>query len=653
MIDSLQPSLVIGTAGHIDHGKSSLIKALTGTDPDRLAEEKRRGITIELGFARLTLPSGRTLGVVDVPGHERFVRHMVAGATGIDVALIAIAADDGIMPQTIEHLAVLELLGVQDAVIALTKIDLVDSEWQAFMTDEIAHHLTTSPFAKAPIISVSSRTNVGLDKLAAALDTVAASATRTKDESSARMPVDRVFSIKGFGTVVTGSLWSGTIAEGDELIVLPTGRKTRVRSIQMHGEAVIKAPAGNRVAASLVGLSTDDIRPGDFICAPDVVATSERFDADLAYLDPFSYGKPLTSGTRVHIAHGTREVIGRILLMDNQEELASGSHALAQIRLDEPLPLAYRDRFIVRSYSPTHVIGGGVVLSAHPRRRTILKPSERNLLSALAVGDIDRAIGAYLELVNLPETAKEIAQACGLPLTTVEACLNHMEAKTRLTTLGDKPCFYARGALLQKYQAALEKALLAFHSTHPSATGISKEELRHTLVPHATRSCFDALLSEAQRRGTVICTGGEISHPKAAVRARTTEDKTVNLVACRLNAAGIMPPEFEELVTHEDIDPVVARKALARLVEQGRVVRVEKERWYDAAAVEQCVTAVQTYLAIHNNATAAELKEAMGTTRKFAMPMLEYFDSIGLTHREGDTRTLAHPSSDINGFVEQ
>ena len=360
-------SYLLGPAGHIDHGKSSLIQALTGTDPDRLAEEKRRGITIELGFAQLSLPSGRTMSVVDVPGHEKFVRQMVSGATGVDVALLVIAADDGIMPQTVEHMAVLELLGVKACVVALTKIDLVDEDWVTFMEEEIANRLVGTAFEGAPICPVSSRTSAGLAELRQTIDSVASHAEKTKPAGTMRMPIDRVFSIKGFGTVVTGTLWSGTVHVGDDLVILPEETPARVRSIQMHGQSYEAANSGNRVALCLSPVTTEDVRPGDFLAAPDTVIVSDRFDAELTYADPFHAGKPLKTGSHVRVAHGTREVAGRLLCMNEKPWLKPGERDFAQIRLDKPLPLSAQDRFIIRSESPVRVIAGGQVLLAHPR----------------------------------------------------------------------------------------------------------------------------------------------------------------------------------------------------------------------------------------------------------------------------------------------
>ena len=633
-------SLILGTAGHIDHGKSSLIMALTGTDPDRLKEEKQRGITIELGFAQMTLPSGRTMGVVDVPGHERFVRQMVSGATGVDVALLVIAADDGVMPQTTEHMAVLELLGVRTAVVALTKIDLMDEEWVEFMADEVAEKLAGTCFANAPVVPVSSRTGAGLDQLRAALDAAADQAERTKPEGAMRLPVDRVFTVKGFGTVITGTLWSGTVAVGDELEVLPRGLRTRVRSIQEHGRDQQTAFPGNRVALSLNGLTTEDVRPGDFLAAPGAVTASDRFDANLTYQDPFRSGKPLKTGSRVHVAHGTREVTGRVLLMNGREALEPGATDLVQIRLDEPLALTYQDRFVLRSYSPVRVIAGGSVVMAHPRRRTTLSAEEEQLLSALRDGRVQEAVNAHVGLMDAPQLPAQIAEAVGLSPDLVDPCIEQAVGARQLAWLGSAGRYLVRPALLQKTLAGIERALMDFHSKNPQATGIAKEALRQRVNERLPKDCFDALLEEAQAKGQIVQNAGEISHPKAGAGARALEQKTAEALVALLKDAAGAPPAFGELAAQSGATPDVARKALAGLVSQGRVVRVEQDRYYDATVIEGYRQSIRTHLRQHGSANAATLKDVLGTTRKYAMPLLEFFDEEGLTRREGDLRFL-------------
>ncbi len=638
-----QRSLILGTAGHIDHGKSSLIKALTGVDPDRLAEEKKRGITIELGFAQLELPSGRRMGVVDVPGHERFVRHMVAGATGVDVALLVIASDDGIMPQTVEHMAVLELLGVRSCVVALTKTDLVDEEWLEFMSAEIEDKLEDTPFANAPIIPVSSRTGAGLDELRQAVDDVASTAEGVRADGPTRMPVDRVFTVKGFGTVVTGTLWSGIAHEGNELTVLPSEKSTRIRTIQMHGTPASKAHAGNRVAMSLHGLETTDIRPGDFLSSPANAAVADRFDAEFRYADPFDMGKPLASGTRVHIAHGTKEVLGRILFMDGLAELSPKQKTMCQIRLEEPLPVAYQDQFIVRSYSPMHVIGGGTVLVPHPRRRTNLKPGEEDMLEALGKGDAERALEVQLEMAELPRTADEIARDCGLDMRIVVPALEKIEKNASITHIGAES-WYARPALLQKAASSIERALFEFHSKNPDLTGISKEALRAQIFPEADTALFDALIAEAESRGAAVHNQGELSHPKAGAGAKMKEAKATESLFEALAKAGESPLDLPDLAKEAGLDDGMAKRAMGNLVRENRAVHVVDERYYDRAVIDRYTQAITDYLDEHGSATAAELKEAMGTSRKYAMPLLEHFDDSGLTVRDGDLRTLRKKS---------
>ena len=638
---SAPTDLVLGTAGHIDHGKSSLVLALTGTDPDRLAEEKQRGITIELGFAQLALPDGVRLGVVDVPGHERFVRQMIAGSTGIDLALLCIAADDGVMPQTEEHLAVLELLGIRTCVVALTKTDLVDGEWALFMAEEVRGRLAGSPFAEAEIVPVSSRTGAGLPELRSALSRAARTTRRAKTGTRLRLPVDRVFSIKGAGTVVTGTLWSGSAQAGDEVEVLPSGLRTRVRGAQVHGAPVERAEAGHRVALNLNAVSTDEVRPGDFLASPGAASATDRFDASLTYLGVPGKAKPLASGARVHVAHGTREVTGRVLLMDGQDALAAGGRAYAQIRLDEPLPVAWRDRFVVRSYSPVHVVGGGVVLRARPRRTTTLAPGTSALLDALRAGDEAAVARAAFALADAPVTASELAASSGLE---EDAAARELEALAACGTAarlegGGRAARYAAPAVLQKGRAAIENALLKFHAENPSATGIAKEALRDRCLPRTDAGCFDALLDHAAAHGAAVVDGGEASHPKAGAGARKLEEQAAAQLREALAEAAGAPPSVGELVASSGLDASLARRALGGLEKQGAVRRIGADFYFDATALAAYERAVRTRLA-DGPATAAELKDAMGTSRKYAIPLLEFFDAQAVTRRDGDVRVL-------------
>lgn len=640
-----QPNLILGTAGHIDHGKSSLILALTGTDPDRLKEEKTRGITIELGFAQLELPGDIRMGVVDVPGHERFVRQMIAGSTGIDIALFCIAADDGIMPQTEEHLAVLELLGIRTCIVALTKTDLVDEEWVMFMTDEIEQRLSTTSLAGSPIVPVSSKTGEGLDELKQVLAKTAKKTTRVRTGSAFRMPVDRVFTIKGSGTVITGTLWNGTATVGDEIEILPSGQRTRIRSVQMHGQAHDSAPAGNRVALNLNAVSTEEVRPGDFLSALGVTRASDRFDAEFTYLGLPGEAKPLISGARAHIAHGTKEVIGRILIMggtSGNTQVQPGEKVLVQIRLDEPLPIMWGDRFVVRSYSPVHVMGGGMVLRAHPKRTTVISATTQKLLDALQTHDEPTIARTTLELEEYPVTLDELTLASGLERGILEPLMETLQKSPDILALGEgKNARYIMKRTMQKYLRQIENTLMQFHAAEPTATGISKENLRQKCLPKSQPTEWDTILGEAIRTGIAASSGGEVAHPKAGAGAVKAREQAADTLEALLLADGKTPQTNEYLIKASKLSTSDAYKALNLLEEQNRAVKVGSDFYFATPAINELKAAVQAALADGNSLSAADLKDAMGVSRKYAIPLLEYFDGIGFTRRNGDLRFLA------------
>jgi len=629
------PSLVLGTAGHIDHGKSALVKALTGTDPDRLPEEKERGVTIELGFAQLVLPSGATMGVVDVPGHERFVRQMVAGATGIDVVLLVVAADDGIMPQTREHLAIIDLLGISRGVVAITKSDLADAEWLELVRDDVARLLAGTSIEGAPIIAVSARTGAGLDELRAALDAVAGEAPAKHSELPMRLPVDRVFTIAGAGTVVTGTLWSGTVRREDPVEVLPSGRTGRVRGVQVHSHAVDKATAGQRVAVNIAGLDKDDIARGDIIAAPGTLSTTDRFDALFTYLP--GNEKAFESGARVHVHHGTREVLGRVLLMDGAPELEPGGRAYAQLRLEEPLAPRYDDRFIVRSYSPVYTIGGGTVLDALPPRRTQLRPSERELLAALAAHDLSGAATGLLASRGVPMTSAEVASALGLPRAGVADDLN--KAALERIKVGSDTYFVAADGLERLLGSAVSH-LLEYHESHPLETGLAAGALRDRVDRRVAPKVFDAVLEVAASRGLVRVVGGQVRHPQAAAAALAEEDAALAALEPILAEQGLATGTVAELAALASVEVSVARKALTKLVASGAVVRLGPEMHFARASVDEARGRIASYLEQHGTMLAKDARDVLGTSRKYVVPLLEYFDAQGVTKRDGDVRTL-------------
>jgi len=629
-------SLVLGTAGHIDHGKSSLVKALTGTDPDRLAEEKARGITIELGFARLDLPSGRSMGVVDVPGHERFVRQMVAGATGIDVVMMVIAADDGIMPQTREHLAIIDLLGVDRGVVALTKTDLVDAEWVELVTEEVSRLLAGTTLEGAEIVPVSARTAKGLPELLDALDRVADVASPRQASMPMRLPVDRVFTMSGHGTVVTGTLWSGTAARDDKVEVYPSGHKGRLRLVQVHSQIVERAQAGQRVALNITGVGVDEISRGDVVAAPGSLGSTDRFDARFTYLGIPGSDRPFESGARVHVHHGTREVLGRVLLID-AETLAPGSTSFAQVRLEEVLMPHYTDRFIVRSYSPVYTIGGGVVLDVTPPRRTSLKEHERRLLQALVDGDVAQAAVGFLLARALPMTSAMIASELGVERAAVADALNRADLG-RLKVAGET--WFVSPEALAASLAAIESRLLAFHAEESKATGIAAGALRDLVDPRLDPRVFDAVLERAIEAKVALAEGGKVRHPAAAASALADVEGAALALETLLAEQGLTPGALAELAKAAGVDAKVAQSALRALAEQGRIVRLASELHFSAAAIAEARERLVGFLGERGSASAADIRTALGISRKFAIPLLEYFDAQGLTRREGDLRVL-------------
>lgn len=637
-------SFILGTAGHIDHGKSTLIQALTGTDPDRLAEEKRRGITIELGFAQLVLPDGTEVGVVDVPGHERFVRQMIAGATGIDVALLCIAADDGIMPQTVEHVHVLELLGIRQAVVALTKTDLVDSEWTAFMGDEVRGFLAGTPYADAPIIPVSAKEGTGLDALREAIAQAATNAARLHggEGEPARLPIDRAFTIKGAGTVVTGTLWSGCIHPDDELELLPACKRVRVRSVQEHNRPVDIAFAGSRTALNLASIGTDEVQPGMMLTTPDLLSPTDRFDAWLSYLGPQDNARPLESGANVRVAHGTAEVMGRILLMDGRANIEIGGQGFCQIRLDAKLPLIHGDRFVIRSLSPVEVVGGGIALLPRPRRRTNLATAEHALLESLRDRAYAAALDAAMSLLNQPESAEELVRNYGIPLSDSADLLRSAVKSGKLLKLegGRASCpLYAPPRLLQSLTGRLESALMKFHAQNPNRTGATKAELMKLTGIHMPEPSFEGVLSYACEHGKICRDGAEISHTQAGAGAKAQLQQAATTLKEKIDAAGMAPPAFAALGKACGLDQQLAYRALGTLETIGEAVRIG-EFAFSSEAVQSAKQRIAACIEANGPASASQLKDALGLSRKHAIPLLEYLDAQGFTRRDGDTRVL-------------
>lgn len=639
MTTSQSPNLALGTAGHIDHGKSALVYNLTGVDPDTLAEEKERGITIELGFAELQLPDGRAMTVVDVPGHERFVKQMIVGAAGIDVALLVIAADDGVMPQTYEHAAVLQVLGIQSCVVALTKIDLVEESWLDLVEEDIRSFLATTPYADARIVRCSNVTREGIEDVRQAIADACDETPVPHRSLGFRQPAHRVFSVKGAGTVVTGVVWSGVARVGDPVEVLPSGKRGRIRGIQMYGRAVDEAPAGNCVAVNISEVKTGDIEAGDFIATPGFVKTSDRFDCYFTYIDTAETGKPLETGVKMHVAHGAKEVLGRVLFADGLYQLYSGQSCYAQIRLDEPLPVSCYDRFIVRSYSPVRVAGGGQVLLTRPRRRTNLG-EEREVLEMLHEGDFQHAVERELGFQLFPCTCEELAALFGTDGDSMRAVLSRGQESGNVVALGEGDKYFYTPSQRDRLLSEIEEALLAFHKEQPTERGMKKEALRQRCFPHMETDRFNCLIELAVARGMATVHKGDVGHASVSEDTAKAEVDAIEAIGAFLQKCGSTPPDIKGVSEQLSLPLPLVRRAMAVLVEQGRVYRVTPDLYYDQSCIDGFKQKVAALCDTADGGSLGDIRDALGIGRKATVEVLDAFDAEEFTVRDGDRRFL-------------
>ena len=601
--------MILGTAGHIDHGKTALVRALTGVDTDRLPEEKRRGITIDLGFAPLRLSNGVTLGVVDVPGHEAFVRTMLAGATGIDFALLVIAADEGPMPQTREHLAILELLQVPKLVVALSKADLVDADWLALVTQDVCDLLDTTRFKGAEVVATSVVKNMGLDRLRAALAELSQSPHPKAQSDLFRMPVDRVFTVKGTGTVVTGTVWSGQLEVDATVRVLPAGTSARVRSLQNHGETVRTIVPGMRAAVALAGVDVDAIERGATLVTHAEWHATQVLRADVSLLADAPTLRPRTK-VRFHLA--TSDVGARIVAAGGP--VAAGESRPVKIILDEPIVARADDRFVLRSASPLATIGGGVVTDPYAARRA--KP-----FSGLAVPTDERLVSFAAEagLHGVPDAS--------LPVRIRRPVSNKPKALSRV---GDS--WYSTDAL----DAARSKILTlvrAHHAAKPLDPGASREDVRSRLG--ADQALFDDVVAELVAKKKLESAGAVLRLPGRAAELSPAQQKVADQILAELAGAGQEPPAVGEL---EERHGAHTLPVLRHLERQKRVVQVEETRYYTPDAVRELLHKLEGGMAGKDSVAPTDLKEVLGFSRKFLIPFLEYCDKRGYTQRRGNGR---------------
>jgi len=645
-------SVVVGTAGHIDHGKSALVRALTGTDPDRLKEEKARGITIDLGFAHLDA-EGVHLAFVDVPGHERFVKNMLAGVGGIDLVLFVVASDESVMPQTREHFDICRLLSVPRGVVALTKTDLVDRETLELVRLEVGELVAGSFLADAPIVPVSARTGAGLDELRAALLAVAARVPPRSDAGAARLPIDRVFSMKGFGTVVTGTLVSGRLREDDELLVAPPGRRVKVRGLQVHGTRCPEAGAGRRVAVNLAGIEVDEVCRGEVLMHPQAAEPTRVFDAAIEVLPE---AKPIRHAARVRFHQGTAELIGRLAIVGPPDAppgeapavraLRPGARAYVRVRLERPAVLTRGDRFILRSYSPPQTIAGGRVLDPLPPRGALrtqaaldrcrrldmaaADPASADSLAEPALVCIREAGGSGLPIERLtsrlgaaPETARALARRLSAEGTALEIDGRLLAAE-----------------VLESLKQRIVSALVDHHRVNPRSEGPAREEVRGQLFGRGHPPVFERALADLARSGTIVARDrlALASHdpklPAEVERACAALEQTYR-------AAGLAPPDVAAAAAASGVPVAVAEDAVRVLQREKVLVKLDALYFHEAALarLKQDVAAIKAG-APGSRLDVPAFKERFGVTRKFAIPLLEYLDRERVTRRVGDVRVI-------------
>ncbi len=640
--------IVLGTAGHIDHGKTALVRALTGIDTDRLREEKRRGITIELGFAHLALPDGTVAGVVDVPGHERFVRAMAAGAGGIDLVVLVVAADEGVMPQTREHLDICRLLGVPRGLVAVTKADLLPdlgAEWLPLLEQDV-RAATKGTFLEAcPIVPVSAVTREGLDQLLAEIARLAAEVPERPADGPTFLPIDRAFSMKGFGTVVTGTLLSGQIAEGDEAALLPPSPGVgtlRVRSVQVHGKATPRALAGQRTAVNLPGVEPIAVRRGQALVQPGVVQTSSVLDVELALLA--AAARPLRHRAKLLLHVGTAQVSATVALLD-RGEISPGGGAFAQLRLADPIAALPGHRFILRGFAPLEgrgrtVAGGRVLAVAAPKRRRG-RPEVMRQLQALAGADPDTRLQAILEASG--PAGLDLAAMVGrtaLSPKALQAGLERLGARAGALLFDRERRAWVAGAVAHDLADRLLSAVDAFHLGHPLAAGIAREELRGRLPAVTDPRLFQRLLAQLGERGELVLEGDHVRRKGHAAGSGAGAGALKGKVAAALAAGGIAPPRLADLPAAVSASEGDVQAVLKLLAAEGRAVRVSAELWYDAAALAVLREKLVAFLRERKAITTQEFKDLVGATRKHVIPLAEHFDHEKLTLRVGEKRVL-------------
>ena len=625
-------NIIIGTAGHVDHGKTALIKALTGIETDRIKEEKKRGITIELGFAYLDLPDGEKAGIIDVPGHEKFVKNMLAGAGGIDLALLVVAADEGFMPQTREHLGILSLLNISEGIIVVTKKDMVDEDWLEIVCDEVRQEVQGTFLENAQIIPVSSYTGEGIEQLRQAIFTMIDQKTQIKNlDVPFRIPVDRIFSVEGFGTVITGTLIEGTMKVGDPVTVYPSRIESRIRNLQVHSQDVQEAYAGQRVAVNLAGLKKTDLNKGDVIAVPDSMHTTMMIDIHLTVLKDCD--REIRNATRLHLYHGARDILCKIVLLD-RDSVGAGESCYAQLRLEEEIAVKTGDRFVLRFYSPVETIGGGVILDSHPFKH---KRNDAAVLESLKLkeggSDREKISAALRDYSARFETLDFLQIQTGIPKEQFDQQINKLIKDKVAFRVSDNVIIHTD--YLNRLKDSAVKLLESYHKENPLREGMKKDEFRNKLIKYEDISVVDKITDSLVNRKVLKYVNNCVALADFEVQQDNNQQEIENAFL-----QGGFSPESPDQIAARFPKVKNFKQVLESLVNTGKLVRVEEKILLHADYYNKALTLAKEHVDQNGQITLAEMRDLMGASRKFAVAVLEYWDKRGITKKVGDARTF-------------
>ncbi len=628
--------IILGTAGHIDHGKTSLIRALTGIDTDRLKEEKERGITIELGFAHLTLPDGRLLGIVDVPGHEKFVKNMVAGATGIDLVALVIAADEGVMPQTREHLEICSLLKIKHGFVVLTKVDMVDADWLELVREDVSEYLSETFLAEAPIVEVSSVTGDGIPELIELIGRMTQEIPERDMGHLFRLPIDRVFTMKGFGTVITGTSVSGTIRTGDEVTIYPQAIESKIRGIHVHNETMEEVHAGLRTAINLQGIEKMMLQRGNVVATKDALRSTYMLDVVLDLLK--SAPRKLKNRAKVRFHAGTAEIISTLVLLD-REELNPGESCLAQLRLDAPTAVLKGDRYVLRSYSPVRTIGGGQILHPLPGKKKRFQERVLKELKLLDEGEEQKTIEIFVSLGRFQGVGEEeLSFLVNMSRKKLTEQLNALKAKQKIIRFDKERGTMIHADFMEKARTELLETLSQYHKNFPLKQGLLKEELRSRIIGAKDPKLFNHLIHQLEKE-EVLVQEKEVVRLKGHQVTLAQDQKEVRQKLEDIYAQGrLQPPYFKDIKSKFQGD--TAKEVLGVMVKEGILMKIKEDLYFHKNAVEALEKELVDFLKTNEEITTPQFKEMTGASRKYTSPLIEYFDKSQVTVRVGDSRVL-------------